>query len=410
VKTDEIYVGCHLDLLFDTTHVSCNGFSDGSIEMQILVGLGPFDISWHHDGNFLSHEQNIYNLAAGDYIYTITDTEECMSMDTITIREPDILAMSYSAFPACYEILNGAIALDVTGGTEPYNYSWSNGSSEPDLTGIGPGLYGVTLTDDHQCPPISETIVVSELTEILITLNGTNLNCFHDGSGAVEVTELSGGTGNFVLYEWLKDATFYAGTSSIGDLMAGTYTLKVTDDYGCYGIKSINLSEPNEIVLTLTADSDIETQGSAYLQVTGGVPPYSFLWNTGAISQDISYLSGGNYCVTVIDTHSCSVSDSIWVEVHYKVFAPTAFSPNGDGLNDQFVFFDVGNDLKELDLTIFDRFGKKVFQTSDIKNCWNGKMHNSAEDCPVEVYTWYCKLLFTNGESWIYNGNVSLLR
>jgi gliding motility-associated-like protein len=410
VKTDDIYVGCHLDLLFDTTHVSCNGFSDGSIEMQILVGLGPFDISWHHDGNFLSHEQNIYNLAAGDYIYTITDTEECMSMDTITIREPDILAMSYSAFPACYEILNGAIALDVTGGTEPYNYSWSNGSSEPDLTGIGPGLYGVTLTDDHQCPPISETIVVSELTEILITLNGTNLNCFHDGSGAVEVTELSGGTGNFVLYEWLKDATFYAGTSSIGDLMAGTYTLKVTDDYGCYGIKSINLSEPNEIVLTLTADSDIETQGSAYLQVTGGVPPYSFLWNTGAISQDISYLSGGNYCVTVTDAHSCSVSDSIWVEVHYKVFAPTAFSPNGDGLNDQFVFFDVGNDLKELDLTIFDRFGKKVFQTSDIKNCWNGKMHNSAEDCPVEVYTWYCKLLFTNGESWIYNGNVSLLR
>lgn len=410
VKTDDIYVGCHLDLLFDTTHVSCKGYSDGSIEMQIVVGLGPFEITWQRNDTLVSTNQNINNLIAGDYIYTITDTEECMSTDTISIHEPDSLAMDYITSPACYQVLNGLISIDVSGGTEPYQYEWSNGSSEPQLEGIGPGMYGITVTDDHLCPPINKSISVSELPELTIELAGTDLGCFQDGTGAVTIDQIDGGSGNYAIFEWLKDMTFYAYTEEISDLMVGSYVLRVTDDNGCTGIAGINISEPSEIELTLTGASNIETQGSAFLDVTGGVPPYSYLWSTGSTSEDITYLSGGTYTVTVTDDHSCSVTDSIFVEVHYKIFAPTAFSPNGDNYNDEFVIFEVGNDLKEIDMAVFDRFGKKVFETTNIKNYWNGRVNNSGKDCPAEVYTWFAKLIFNNGESLVYTGNVSLLK
>jgi len=410
IKTDDIYVGCHLDLAFDTTHVSCNGFADGSIEMEIITGLGPFDINWYYNGNWISSAQNIYDLIAGHYIYSISDTEECMSTDTVTVHEPESLQMNSTSFPACYEVLNGAITLEVSGGTEPYQYYWSNGSVNPELTGIAPGIYDITVTDDHLCPPISKSVIVTELPELIVNLNGTDLNCYHDGSGSIEANEVTGGSGIYAVYEWLKDTTYYTGSPNIGDLMAGTYTLRVTDDYGCIGINSIMISEPDEIILELTGDSNIETQGSAYLNVSGGVPPYTYLWNNGATTEDISYLQGGNYVVTVTDSHSCSFTDSIFVYVHYKIFAPTAFSPNGDGVNEEFVFFEVGTDLEEMDMVIFNRAGQKVFQTTDIKNYWNGKLNNSGNPCPIEVYTWFAKLTFTNGESLVYKGNVSLLR
>jgi gliding motility-associated-like protein len=410
VKTDDIYVGCHLNLLFDTTQVSCNGFNDGSIEMQIIVGEGPFIVNWTYDDNWISSDQNIYNLTAGPYVYTISDSEECMSSDTIMISQPDILEMNYSSFPACFNESNGSIIIEVTGGTQPYHYIWSDGSSDSLLTGIIPGQYGVTIIDDNSCPPVNKSVIVTELPEYNFQHTSSDLNCYEDGSGYIEIEGLTGGTGNYAIYEWRKDSAYFADSQDISDLMAGNYYLTVTDDYGCKGYDTVIVNEPPEIILKLTHDSNIETQGSAYLEVSGGVPPYSFLWSTGSESQSINYLAGGMYSVTVTDSNSCSVTDSVFVTVHYKVFAPTAFSPNGDNVNDELVFFEVGTDLKKIELHIFDRFGKLVYETSNINQYWNGKMNNVGNDCPVEAYTWLANLLFKNGESTIYKGNVTLLR
>jgi gliding motility-associated-like protein len=409
-RFDTIFVGCYLDLAIDTAHVSCNGFNNGSVEIEIEIGVGPFDINWYNNGTWIGNTQNMYNLYAGDYYYTIEDAEGCISGDTIKIKEPDVLEMSYIANDACFNEANGMIALDVSGGTQPYFYTWSNGAGNPQLTGLPTGVYSVSVTDDHSCPQINETIQISEWPELTFDLSGSDLFCYQDGSGDIELSNLTGGTGNYTTYIWLKDGQHYSDEADIDNIQAGKYTLIILDDYGCHAADSMVIAQPEPIVLELSGTNGTTNLGSIDLTPSGGIPPYSFLWNTGAITEDIDPLGGGLYYVDVTDGNLCKVSDSIFIDVHYRVYAPTAFSPNNDDLNNEFVIYGLGTDLKAFNLRIFNRYGQTVFETNDPDEHWNGRLNNTGQELPVEVYTWTVEISYIGGESVIDKGNVTLLK
>jgi gliding motility-associated-like protein len=112
----------------------------------------------------------------------------------------------------------------------------------------------------------------------------------------------------------------------------------------------------------------------------------------------------------VQDGNDCEATGSIFVEVHYRIFAPTAFSPNGDGVNDTFKLFGLGTDLKDFNLTVFNRFGQIVFESKSVNEGWNGRLMNTDELVPTEVYTWQVKITYLGGESLVDAGNVTLLR
>ena len=374
------------------------------------VGEEPFNVQWHTNGAFLSDSLIIENLHPGTYTYQIEDFEGCYSTGNIIIDQPEEMLMNYSSLDACYEAENGAISLEVTGGTEPYLIEWVHGATMPDLIGLSPGTYEVSVTDSNNCPDIFQNILIDEIPELKFDLLGTDLLCFNDHSGEINITGLEGGTGIYDSFFWYKNNSFYSENQNISGLLSGNYELMVTDDRGCTGEDSIFISQPDPIHLELESLKEAIELGSIDLTVNGGTPPFTYLWNTGATTQDIDPLGGGLYTVDVEDGNYCKATGSIFVEVHYRIFAPTAFSPNGDGVNDTFKLFGLGTDLKDFNLTVFNRFGQIVFESKSVNEGWNGRLMNTDELVPTEVYTWQVKITYLGGESLVDAGNVTLLR
>jgi gliding motility-associated-like protein len=409
-KSDTIDIGCHLLLAIEENQITCHGFEDGSIQVFIEVGEEPFNVQWQINGVFLSDSLFIENLQPGTYVYQITDFEGCYSAGNIVIDQPEEMELSYSSLDACYEVENGAISLEVTGGTEPYLFEWFHGDTIPDLIGLSSGSYEVIVTDSNKCPDVVQTVIINEIPELKFDLLGSDLLCFNDHTGEIQITELEGGTGVYSSFYWSMDNSFYSENQNISGLLQGNYELMVTDDRGCTGKDSIIIFQPDSIQLELESLKEAIELGSIDLTVAGGTPPYTYLWNTGATTEDIDPLGGGWYTVSVKDGNDCEATGSIFVEVHYRIYAPTAFSPNGDGVNDTFRLFGLGTDLKDFNLTIFNRFGQLLFESNSVDEGWNGRLMNTGQLVPTEVYTWQAKITYIGGASLIETGNVTLLR
>jgi gliding motility-associated-like protein len=409
-KTDTLSLGCYLDVAIQKTDVSCHDFADGIIEMDIGVGQGPIEFQWYKDGVLYANTEDLYNLEAGYYQYDILDAEGCVSADSVEITEPAPLTTQFESHDACFDTPNGMIAISVQGGTQPYSYQWDAGLDSSFYNNLLPGAYHIYISDSNNCPGIDQSVLIGEMPAIGFTLEGTDLNCYEGGNGAVKILDLAGGTGVYETYTWTKEGDLFSEDSVLAGLQAGEYHLTVADDWGCTGHGSVSLTQPAEIILTLNTSEGEVDLGAIDLTVEGGIPPYGYLWNTGATTEDVDPLGGGEYTVEVNDAHNCKVSGTIFVEVHFRVLAPTAFSPNGDGLNDEFEIHGLGTDLKAYDLTIYNRFGEIVFETDNPKINWNGLYLNTAEPMPTEVYIWIAKLSYIGGESIIDKGTVTLLR
>jgi gliding motility-associated-like protein len=122
----------------------------------------------------------------------------------------------------------------------------------------------------------------------------------------------------------------------------------------------------------------------------------------------VSPVATQDYYVTYTSPDGCSDSDTVTVTVTniYSYFMPTGFSPNGDGLNDVIQVHGKGIDF--INLKIFDRIGEKVFETSDITDSWDGRLHKNAMNSNVFVYM--LEVTFCNGETAKEQGNITLVK
>lgn len=410
-KQDEIVIGCFLDITEIPTHISCYDFQDGNIELIPEVGTEPFDISWYDDqNNIIGNGHNLQNIPAGEYHYTIVDVKQCISEDTILLTQPDTLELSFIKMDACYQMNNGTITLNVKGGTEPYTYLWNDNNVSYDRTELAPGDYSVTMQDAF-CPAIDQNIEIVALPEITFDLESSDLICYQDSSGSIYTSNVLGGIGTYSSFIWKKDNNFFDSIQNIEKLSVGHYLLTVIDDIGCLSEKSTIINEPDKIILSLEQDTTtFDWLGSVNLTVVGGIEPYGYLWSNGETTQDINSLEGRWYTVEVEDAHACLAKSSIYVEVRFEIYAPTAFSPNGDGLNDEFRLVNLGTNLTSFDLAIYNRWGETVFSTSQPDFHWNGRLNNNGEELSLDVYTWHATIEFTDHDKIIEKGNITLIR
>jgi len=376
----------------------------------VEIGQEPMQYNWYKNGDLFATSKDITDLAAGDYTYVFSDVNGCIISDTVQISQPDQLAANFITHDACFGINNGLVSIEPFGGTSPYQYIWNNGYDSAFNDNLEPATYQISVSDSNNCPGVDKTIVIGELPEIQFNLLAEDLTCYGDSSGSVSFTDLQGGTGLYSDYEWIKDFNFYSSDPILPSAQAGFYQLTITDDYGCNTTKSIDVHQPDQLSLTLTGDTATVDLGSIDLTVEGGIEPYTYLWNTGATTQDLDPLGGGLYTVEVTDDNDCKATGEIFLEVHFRLMAPTAFSPNGDGVNDEFVIHPIGTDLDEFEMTIYNRFGEIVFETTDPAEFWNGKLNNTDDLMPTEVYTWIANLTYIGGESVLDKGTITLLR
>jgi SprB repeat/Secretion system C-terminal sorting domain len=289
------------------TNVSCNGAIDGSITIQASGGTIPYTYLWNNQAT----GSTLNNLPPGNYNCDITDANGCtVESATISISEPAtlVLAVVSTVNVICGQGNNGSIDINITGGTIPYAYQWSNGATSQDLNALMAGNYTCTITDNNNCSIVSNPILIDdEGSDIEVTMEEVNhVNCFGENSGSIALT-LSGSATPFS-YLWNNGAT----TATVSNLTAGTYNCIITDANGCITSSSnITITQPTQ-PLTL-ADSDLTNSacvgtlsGSISITIEGGTAPYSYNWNNGASSANITMLPVGSYTCTVSDANQCS--------------------------------------------------------------------------------------------------------
>ncbi|MEZ4893191.1 MAG: SprB repeat-containing protein [Saprospiraceae bacterium] len=291
-----------LSLSRTSTNVSCNGGSDGSINLTVTGGTNPYTYAWSNGAT----TEDISGLSAGTYTVTVTDANGCTKTTSKSISQPSALSLSKTVVDvACYGESTGSINLSVSGGTSPYTYIWSNGATTQDINNLAAGTYTVTVTDANSCTKTTSA-TVTQPSELDLSATTTNATC-GNSNGAIDLT-VSGGTNPYT-YIWSNGAT----TQDLSNIQAGTYTVTVTDSNNCTKTLSKNVQNINGPSLSNThvdVQCHGQSNGSIDLTVTGGTPPIVYLWSNGAITQDINNLAAGTYTVTVTDLYLCIVTTS----------------------------------------------------------------------------------------------------
>lgn len=243
------------------------------------------------------------------YFLTFTDGNGCSAQDSVTVSVSNVNVVIDSVKSAtCNGALTGAIFTTPTGQNGPLVYAWSNSSTLEDVQGLVAGSYTVTLTNNIGCADTTQ-VTVTQPNQLTANIAVTaNVLCSGDTNGTLDLTVL-GGTAPYT-YLWSNADNVEDPTG----LVAGTYTVTVTDTNGCQITASATVIGPSPIVLTPTV-TDVncngQSNGSISLNITGGSQPFTYQWSVtgGPNSPNLLNQPAGSYGVTVTDVNGCSISD-----------------------------------------------------------------------------------------------------
>ena len=390
------------------TEVQCFALSNGAVQMNVAGGTPAYTFRWSNN----AATQNISGLAAGSYQLTVTDANLCTAVSAnIIVSQPVQIAVSSTVLPiGCAGQTDGAVQLSVTGGTGPYSFLWSNAAASKDVYGLSVGNYSVTVFDHNGCTT-SQTYSVGSAPPIQLTGNVHNVSCAGMTNGNI-VLSISGGTPGYS-YFWNTDTAL-----NLDHLAEGTYIVTVNDALGCSAQFSFNITADYQLTLQAGPPATIKPGQFALITVSANVDhdnvytwaPSTSLSCTNCLSTEASPRETTSYTVYVTDSNGCKASAEVLVQVNtvYNVFVPNAFSPNGDGNNDEFqIFGDIGT-INYLQLTIFNRWGELVFETGDSNFKWDGNY--KGQPAPQGVYIYVMQTVFSDGSKQDFKGSVTLLR
>ena len=295
-------------------NVSCFSASDGLIDIDIFGGVEPYFVSWN---NLIPDSTLIDTVTAGEYIYTLVDSNGCTLSDTIIIEEPDSLMIQASVIDIlCKGDSTGEINLTVSGGTIPYQYSIDGGvtyQSQNYFENLLVNSYSIIVKDANDCILISPLLNITEpLTELSAGLPSVTLLCFAD-TGSIMLS-VAGGTLNYSLI-WNNGAL----TQNLYGVGSGNYSVNIFDENNCELSISTIVNEPSEIISSpLPIITDLlcyqDSTGSIDISIIGGTPGYTYQWSNGDTTSDINNLSVGTYEIYVTDDNDCSYNESFIVE------------------------------------------------------------------------------------------------
>jgi PKD repeat protein len=293
------------------TDVSCYANATGNINVTVSGGVMPsggYFYTWTGN-NYLGvpysgNIEDITDLKAGTYNLTVRDANGCtVTLAPVTLDQPDALSVTLTGKSdvLCYDASTGSIDLNVSGGTGPYNFTWSGtdylgtaySNTTEDLAGLKAGTYNLTVTDAGPCSVTLATVTITQPTELTVSLaSKTDVACFGNSTGAVFVN-VSGGTKPVTgyVFEWTGTdylgASFISALQNISGLKAGNYSLKVTDQNGCFvNLPVVTISQPDVLtpgsigsaqVLCFGSDPAELTESTA---ATGGPEPYNYQWQS----------------------------------------------------------------------------------------------------------------------------------
>ena len=278
----------------------CPGDTNGTATAHITGGAAPYSYVWSNGAT----DSTASNLAPGNYTVTVTDNNGCTTTRNTTIQNPRGMILRFTTLDESAAGANdGYSHVRVTnGGTPGFSYSWSNGTVGPNNDNLTAGYYCVTVTDTNGCTVTACDTITVALPIAMQEVFHFDVTCFGEATGTVRVRGING---QFPYsYDWGGGNT----NPVLTGLVAGTYTVTITDNAGRTGTGSVIITEPAEITATIsnTPTSGTGSTGTATVTPSGGVAPYTYLWSPGGeTTPNITGLGVGTYSVDVFDANGC---------------------------------------------------------------------------------------------------------
>lgn len=418
----------------EVSNISCFGETDGTIMLSTMGGTSPYDYLWDDGPSGPDRD----NLAASTYQVVITDANGCNLTQSVPIAEPEELVLNINqdlSTPtiSCAGENDGVIVVEEVGGNGlgPNPFSWSGGvapSSSPRADNLAPGTYMVTVTDVRGCEadtvytigePIPITVEIQEPVPPL---------CFGDPS-LIFIDTIFGGTGMDFL-----DFTYSVDNNGLNfppnqpaTVFGMDHVIRVSDPGGCTVEVDVSIPQPDEIIIDLPSEITVELGDSVTLSPVisplGGVFTYQWTPETPDIrATDIPNpvvfpFSSEEYTLLITDPNGCTAEASIFIDLdaNRNVYIPNAFSPDGDGINDEFRLFTCTGVRGVNFARVFDRWGEIVYNSDNIDvNCFDGAAlwdgRKDGNTVSPGVYVYIIEVEFLDDVTLVFRGDVTVLR
>lgn len=311
-----------LNITTSSTNANC-GASNGTATVNVTNGTGPYTYLWSPNGG---QQPTAHGLQAGTYTVLVTDAAGCTATQSVTVGSgaaPGNINTTTTDV-SCFGGNDGSISVNVNGGQQPYTYLWSNGATTPTIQGLIAGTYQVTVTTANGCTTIASAIITEPTNPLEAATTSTPVTCFGGNNGGASVL-VSGGTAP---YQFSWNTTPTQNGATISNLVAGNYSVSVTDDNGCQTTQTIEIIEPENLLVNLVNQQNVScynaNSGAIAVAVSGGIAPYQYLWNNGTINggSSLNNLFAGNYTLVVTDNNGCSET------MNFTITQPTQLVSN----------------------------------------------------------------------------------
>ncbi len=404
-----------------TTDAICYGSPTGSATTTTTGGTQPYTYIWTNFGV----SNSILGLTMGLYSCTVNDANGCSITTAGVVNEPaDITFVTTADAVKCQGDANGVIHVAAQGGTQPYNYSATQDGSNfvfaqnGAIPGLVIGVYTVIIADNFGCTKV-DTVTVPDATLNFFATSTDSTSCYgndyNDGAAHIMALSLQNGP-----YQYSIDGGVSQYSGDFYGLSAGNHTINAVSFNGCENDTTVTVLEPLPIIAEINPDTVVLPLGESkpvlvtYQNATN--PSFSWTPAEGLSCMDcqnptVNTFYRGDYVVTVSmvnGTSTCFATATVHVDVepHKPLFIPNSFSPNGDGNNDLFLVF--GEDIKQVDLKIFNRWGELVYKTNNQLAGWDGRYKGELQS--PQVFTYTAKITYLNDKTAAQNGTVTLIR
>ena len=307
--------------------VDCFGNQTGSINASISGGTAPYSSSWINQNSqiYASQNEDIGSIGIGTYLTIVTDSHGCIDSSTASITQPTALSITNAKIDVlCHGNNTGSINATISGGTLPYSFSWSNGATSEDLSGIIAGSYTLTVTDANGCSEAMTVEINQPSSPLAVMTETTPIACFGMSTGSASAMVV-GGTAPYQ-YAWSNGAT----STEINNVLAGPYSILVTDNHGCTAFSGANVQQPQQglnVSINVTDPScHGYSNGIIEMTITGGTQPYYFNWGDqnnillNNPSERLDSITVGSYLFVITDDKGCVVDTIV------QVNEPTPFN------------------------------------------------------------------------------------
>ncbi len=343
----------------------------------------------------------------------------CVTMDSIAINVtvPPALEMADNLVGCTPK--SGFLFVEITEGIGPFEVQWSDGQIGFTATQLGSGTYTATVTDGNGCRSMTTASVIVEQVHFSALVYPEEISCFGESDGVIRVEAVEGGTAPYL---YSLDGVDYQIDSTFTNLDPGNYTVWIRDAEDCTVTYSIEVEEPILLQLDIPEGLNIALGDSLQLEAQVSKPVAAYHWEpsaglscTDCPNPTVFPLLDTDYILMVEDQDGCiaSVRTRIFVQQKRRVFIPNAFSPNGDGINDQLRIF-CGPEVEEIEsFRIYSRWGEMVHEAIHIQpnteyGLWDGYLDGRV--MKPAVFAYRAIVRYIDGTEEVMDGNVALIR